>query len=138
MVTFRINKIMRLKDFFLIERVIPMTSYGYWISPMCDIHPVPFEGHDLYIMQNYNMTVADALLGGWVRIIAPSRNNNISIETLPRPSDRCKMLLGALCKDKDRITIDLLTDDGLIGQSFQQWSQAARFISDPMRMRARA
>jgi hypothetical protein len=129
---------MLLKDFFLIERQIPMTSYGYWITPVCDIIPVGFEAHDRYIQKNENMNVTQAVLAGWVRVVSPRMGGRMFIETLPRPTDRCKALLASMAKDYDNYTIDLMTSEGVTSEYFTIWSKAARFMSDPMVMRPRA
>lgn len=52
----------------LLEKEIPHSSYGYWITDTGEFLSVPYEGHQKVAYNHSRISYVHALHAGWIRI----------------------------------------------------------------------
>ena len=60
---------MRWNQILLLEKEIPHSSYGYWITDTGEFLSVPYEGHQKVAYQHSGKSYGHALQAGWIRIV---------------------------------------------------------------------
>lgn len=128
---------MRYLD-IITEAAVPMTDYGYWVSPLGEITPVERHDHHDIIHKLCGLKPDAAMRAGWARTIAQPGALYMEVECT---SDVTRAALSSLqriarTEDFDSFMLDFHTRDGLSGRRFQNLNSMLEFIRQQSSMLA--